>query len=35
MVTVSQDFSEVVRADGEARAASGIVHVDFIEIKTT
>lgn len=35
MVTISQDFSEVFRADGDANAASGIVQVDFIEIKTT
>ena len=34
LVTVSQDFSEVVQADCDANAASGIVHVDFIEIKT-
>ena len=35
MVTISQDFSEVFRADGDANVASGVVHVDFIEIKTT
>ncbi len=35
MVTISQDFSETFRADGDANVASGVVHVDFIEIKTT
>ena len=35
MVTISQDFSEIFRADGDARTASGVVQVDFIEIKTT
>ncbi len=35
MVTISQDFNEVVRADGNMMTASGVVHVDFIEIKTT
>lgn len=35
MVTVSTDFNETIRADMDAKAASGVVQVDFIEIKTT
>lgn len=35
MVTISTDFNETIRADMDAKAASGVVQVDFIEIKTT
>lgn len=35
MVTISTDFNEIIRADMDAKAASGVVQVDFIEIKTT
>lgn len=34
MVTISTDFKETYRADMDAKAASGVVQVDFIEIKT-
>lgn len=34
MVTISTDFNETIRADMDAKAASGVVQVDFIEIKT-
>ena len=35
MVTISTDFNETIRADMDVKAASGVVQVDFIEIKTT
>lgn len=35
MATISTDFNETIRADMDAKAASGVVQVDFIEIKTT
>lgn len=35
MVIISTDFNETIRADMDAKAASGVVQVDFIEIKTT
>lgn len=35
MITISTDFNETIRADMDAKAASGVVQVDFIEIKTT
>lgn len=35
MVTISTDFNETIRVDMDAKAASGVVQVDFIEIKTT
>lgn len=35
MVTILTDFNETIRADMDANVASGVVHVDFIEIKTT
>lgn len=35
MVTISTDFNETIRADMDAKVASGVVQVDFIEIKTT
>ena len=35
MVSISTDFNETIRADMDAKAASGVVQVDFIEIKTT
>lgn len=35
MVTISTDFNETIRANMDAKAASGVVQVDFIEIKTT
>ena len=31
---ISQDFNETIPADGEAKIASGVVRVDFFEIKT-
>ena len=34
MITISTDFKETYRADAVAKAASGTVQVDFIEIKT-
>jgi hypothetical protein len=35
VVTVSEDFNEIYEADGDVKTASGVVRVDFIEIKTT
>ncbi len=34
VIKVSQNFNEVVRADSNASVASGVVRVDFVEIKT-
>lgn len=34
MVTISQDFNEVFKANADANVASGVVQVDFVEIKT-